>query len=748
MKIIHTRYSPHKRARIRAFFAEGIDKLHLPLAVEALPALLHLSLFLFFAGLAVFLFNINHTVFNVAVSWIGLCTGVYTSITFMPMFWHDSPYYAPLSSSAWYLYTGIRFTLLGILQWITSPCNLTHSIHERARNSQQTYRKRTLRGMEKGFEEIALLAPSRIDGSALMWTCESLDEDQELEQFFAGIPGFCNSKVVDNSPSSLDSLNTPMLTWALCGFLERTFSSNLVSEEIKIRRFVICIRAIDAARLSDAANEIFSRVFQARPALLRSEELAQALMSIDDDNDWKTTLFARGIVACIMGTTEINYAVFRPLVSYLGIPWNVFSDDAEIYPANLIRFTRQFVHNFRDSNWKTFPISYILQQLRSRCNVRYAQPHVKRDFCCLWNEIVRQRRDSGHSLLLDILEGIQPLHVALHEDPIPYDLDRLCGDSASNFNETAETARTSIATSPALHHRDSTPSSIVPPVTEYDPPPPTANLDHATPHPVDEESRDGVLDNDNISPVASSIHLTPLENDGISDGITADPIKVTADPSAISSMVNTDSRSASSRGTASRPTRNMTTATPSFVPDTMPSRIPLLTILGPAASLISVEPNVNQSGRLPDDGSISLSSSQNFTPFPLPPQAPSGFHSNAATEIGPLDSPDGTPDPNLHVMSQSFTPPSPGVDEYSLRPGVGDPSETSGSSHEQISVGNDLDDTVSLLLIFFSVETEHCRRPIAIWAEDEGTLRMPSLGVFETDVVRTVNLYEYLLSLN
>jgi len=39
-KITRTRYSPHKRSRIRAFFAEGVEKLHLPWAVEALPALL------------------------------------------------------------------------------------------------------------------------------------------------------------------------------------------------------------------------------------------------------------------------------------------------------------------------------------------------------------------------------------------------------------------------------------------------------------------------------------------------------------------------------------------------------------------------------------------------------------------------------------------------------------------------------------------------------------------------------------
>ncbi|KAH9992211.1 hypothetical protein BJV74DRAFT_726936, partial [Russula compacta] len=53
---------PYKRARIRTFFAEGVERFGLPRAVEALPALLHISVFLFFAGLVDFLMNINHTV--------------------------------------------------------------------------------------------------------------------------------------------------------------------------------------------------------------------------------------------------------------------------------------------------------------------------------------------------------------------------------------------------------------------------------------------------------------------------------------------------------------------------------------------------------------------------------------------------------------------------------------------------------------------------------------------------------------
>ena len=74
-------YSPHKRARIRAFFAEGIEKLLLPRAVVALPALLHISVFLFFADLILFLYTIHHTVFSTGLCCKGLCIGLYLPIT-------------------------------------------------------------------------------------------------------------------------------------------------------------------------------------------------------------------------------------------------------------------------------------------------------------------------------------------------------------------------------------------------------------------------------------------------------------------------------------------------------------------------------------------------------------------------------------------------------------------------------------------------------------------------------------------
>jgi len=82
------RCSPEKRARIRAFLADGVEKMHLPWVVELLTTLLHLSLFLFFSGLLIYLFNTDHTVFGTVVWWVALTVGLYAGVTLIPIFRH------------------------------------------------------------------------------------------------------------------------------------------------------------------------------------------------------------------------------------------------------------------------------------------------------------------------------------------------------------------------------------------------------------------------------------------------------------------------------------------------------------------------------------------------------------------------------------------------------------------------------------------------------------------------------------
>ena len=72
--------------------ANGMNKTHVSRAVEGLPRLLHFSLFLFFGGLLIFLFNIDHEDFISVVWWIWLFSMLYGFITLLPTIRHDSPY--------------------------------------------------------------------------------------------------------------------------------------------------------------------------------------------------------------------------------------------------------------------------------------------------------------------------------------------------------------------------------------------------------------------------------------------------------------------------------------------------------------------------------------------------------------------------------------------------------------------------------------------------------------------------------
>jgi Family of unknown function (DUF6535) len=90
------RYRPHDRARIRAFFAHGIEKFYLPRVANALRTLIQLALFLFFGAILIYLFNLNITVFRAVAWWVAVFGAIYMLISLMPIFWHDCPYHLPL----------------------------------------------------------------------------------------------------------------------------------------------------------------------------------------------------------------------------------------------------------------------------------------------------------------------------------------------------------------------------------------------------------------------------------------------------------------------------------------------------------------------------------------------------------------------------------------------------------------------------------------------------------------------------
>jgi hypothetical protein len=85
---------------LRSFFAGGVVKMRVSWAVESLSVLVHLSLFLFFSGLIIFLHNVNQNVCLSVIWCVGIFLTVYGCFTIMPMFLPESPYNTPLTLPA------------------------------------------------------------------------------------------------------------------------------------------------------------------------------------------------------------------------------------------------------------------------------------------------------------------------------------------------------------------------------------------------------------------------------------------------------------------------------------------------------------------------------------------------------------------------------------------------------------------------------------------------------------------------
>jgi Family of unknown function (DUF6535) len=204
-------YAPYKRARIRTFFAEGVDRFGLPRAVEALPALLHASVFLFFAGLVDFLLNINHTVAFSLLSAVAVAASAYFLCTALPLTYPNSPYQTPLTNLLWMFQQATLVVSLDamrrVVKFVYEHTGLiAWKLYGRVIYKLDDHSRRFAQGFARSREAIALRQPTKMDSRALSWTIDALDEDRELEEFVAAIPGYYRSTTVRSPEEALEYL--------------------------------------------------------------------------------------------------------------------------------------------------------------------------------------------------------------------------------------------------------------------------------------------------------------------------------------------------------------------------------------------------------------------------------------------------------------------------------------------------------------------------------------------------------------
>jgi hypothetical protein len=267
-------------------------------------------------------------------------------------------------------------------------------------------------------EKIASKLPPGIDGSILKRTIYALDDDQEWEQFFTGIPGFFSSNLTNTSGSILNGIRSEFVG-ALSGFLDRTLASNLVSEPIKRRRLVTCFNAADATS-TRIDREFFHGVFSGRwGGVLQSVEMGNFLKGWGNNRDRETSLYSQSIVAGVIANVRERDDRWSALTKD---QLCISGDDLQHYVAhgdsvllaNLIHITPKILRTFEGDHYSAFISTGILRSV-SQFDILHTLPELKHGFCSLWNDVVQEARKSGSdSIPIYILRYIRHLYITLH----------------------------------------------------------------------------------------------------------------------------------------------------------------------------------------------------------------------------------------------------------------------------------------------------------------------------------------------
>ena len=362
-------YSLPEQARLRGLFAVKIERANI--LIKLVHSFIFASLIVFFTGLLVFFsaFSaVNRPIFYPALFWTLLFFLFHASV--------KSKLYLESGSSSYTLFTQAK-------------------AEEQAPHTSCDILKPTL---------------------------DMLRSDDDLEQFFEAIPGFCASNIVDNPQRSIDILGRQRLAEALVTFWNRTLSSNLVSESTKGRRLVISMRVIEAAELSIAVPQILHLFSSDLGGASQSVELGLTLRIL---RNGKTASLSRGVVASIISNAERNDRWFALAIDELGISGEVLrgylTHGDSLLLANLIHITRQFFHSLLQYDLDLTITRMALNILPSvlKFDILNTLPELQHDFCALWNEIVQQVQSSGADIesFIDILIEIRHLYVALHAAP-------------------------------------------------------------------------------------------------------------------------------------------------------------------------------------------------------------------------------------------------------------------------------------------------------------------------------------------
>ena len=421
-----------KYARRNAVFAQGIYGPYIRWGEDHEIIYLHFSLLLFIAGSLIYLFNINRTVFYAVVWWVGYMTISYAGATASIFVKPHDLLGTPLSSLALRIYLWISYVVSQVCSYLPPLLGFRDNITRHHRDLRDRYGKGFLLGKLKVADEAASKPSWKIDGMILDRIMAYLDEDHGLEAFFNAIPGYCNSELTD---LPLPSWVRKKLRQSLDGFLNRTFSSSLISESDRTGQLITCLNAAHAALHPHEVSEIFDNIFSGH-----WDEALQFIQKWDSLRPWGPSQIHDRVrqiaVACIIPRLRTRDDRWIKLVKEtFGVPDRVILDYLAHGDSVLLSV---IIHISREAN-RADSWSLQIPPSLSQFDICNTLPGLQHDFCAMWNETVQDARNRGsYSIPVKILQQIRHVFIALHQgtdtSPTTFstpDLDRILSQPSS-----------------------------------------------------------------------------------------------------------------------------------------------------------------------------------------------------------------------------------------------------------------------------------------------------------------------------
>jgi hypothetical protein len=393
----------YKRARTREYLFQGVQAFGLSQAVEAVPALLHVAVFLFFAGLVDFLFSIDSTVGRVILGVMCFFGGIYIFLTFLPNVRPNCPYRTPFSrdSLKWLL---VLPTALALPSIYCLRCFVRSEVFKMVRMRFLLFVQSLLWTMSDAMRSLQ----EDIDKKALQWTVKTVDDDDDIETFLEGIPGYLTGgrNAIPIVEDLLD-LQQPKPLGHHVNRLIQTCTpegNRGAAENVRKRRALICLdtaRCLTGVYYASFSYGMFG--YQTWPSvnsLKRDEDPVIAINAIST-GALAARAYLRSVVfvegAQVPATPDYHA---QKLFEFVNAPWP--KDSLNSYAGCHLLVLHGFISallphlsseeavpstSFR-AVWETLP-RILNKYPRDSGGVRYAsaEPHIKKSFFDLWAEL-------------------------------------------------------------------------------------------------------------------------------------------------------------------------------------------------------------------------------------------------------------------------------------------------------------------------------------------------------------------------